>query len=52
MSQTCQEILDADIMTLGYVSKFDEGQGNILILDGETCWEEIVAQIESQDPMI
>ena len=52
MSQTCQEVLDADIMTLGYVSKFDEGQGNLLILDGEVCWEEIVAGIESKDEMI
>ena len=49
---TCQALLDTEVMNLGYVSKFDRASGKMLILDGEDCWEEIVATLRANDEVI
>ena len=42
----CQEKFDNNNLELGYATKFDQGQGFVLIMDGEECWAEILNQIE------
>ena len=49
---TCQELLDTDVLSLGYVSRFDNEMGKLLILDGEVCWEEVVDTLQRNDELI
>ena len=49
---TCQALLDTEFVDLGYVSRFDNEQGMMLILDGEVCWEEVVNTLRANDNVI
>ena len=51
-TSTCQALLDTEFADLGYVSRFDNEQGMLLILDGEVCWEEVVNTLRANDDVI
>ena len=49
---SCSEQLEKGTVDFGYATKFDQGQGVVVLMDGEACWREIIDKVEEADAMI
>lgn len=49
---SCSEQLEKGNIDFGYATKFDQGQGVVLLLEGEECWKEIIDKVNEADEFV